>query len=194
MNERLFVVAVLVALVSITDIRAQRPGPSRTRAGSPTSVINLDRFDRSPRLRDLPPGRPPQGELVKEREPRWRRVSRHPSGLLSDPVVQSSPELPSIPGPSHSVEGIGNVNGVLPPDTNGDVGPNHFVQRVNLSFAVYSKGTATTPPALLYGPAAANTLWSGFGGPCETTQRRRSDRPLRSSRRSLGHEPARDPE
>ena len=136
MKERLFVVAGLVALVSITDIRAQRPGPSRTRAGSPTSVINLDRFDRSPRLRDLPPGRPPQGELIKEREPRWRRVSRHPSGLLSDPVVQSTPELPSIPGPSNSVDGISNVNGVLPPDTNGDVGPNHFVQMVNLSFAV----------------------------------------------------------
>jgi subtilase family serine protease len=106
--------------------------------------------------------------MVKEREPRWRRVSRHPSGLLPDPVVQTSPEIPTIPGPSRSVEGIGNVNGVLPPDTTGDVGPNHFVQWVNLSFAVYSKGTATTPPALLYGPAAANTLWSGFGGPCET--------------------------
>ena len=168
MKPRLFVVAALIALVSITDIRAQRPGPSRTRAGSPTSVINLDRFDRSPRLRDLPPGRPPIGELVKEREPRWRRVSRHPSGLLSDPVVQSVPELPAIPGPSNSVEGISNVNGVLPPDTNGDVGPNHFVQMVNLSFAVYSKGTATTPSTLLYGPASANTLWSGFGGPCET--------------------------
>jgi subtilase family serine protease len=168
MRQRLFVVAVLTALVSITDIRAQRPSPSATRAGSPTAVIKLDRFDRSPRLRDLPPGTAPIGEMVKEREPRWRRSSRHPAGLLSDPVVQTSPELPTIPGPSRSVEGIGNVNAVLPPDTNGDVGPNHFVQWVNLSFAVYSKGTASTPPALLYGPAAANTLWSGFGGPCET--------------------------
>jgi len=168
MKARLFVVAALIALVSITDIRAQRPASSAVRAGSPTSIINLDRFDRSPRLRDLPPGAPPIGEMVKEREPRWRRVSRHPSGLLSDPVVQSAPDLPTIPGPSRSVEGISNVNGVLPPDTNGDVGPNHFVQMVNLSFAVYSKGTQTSPPTLLYGPAAANTLWSGFGGPCET--------------------------
>ena len=66
-----------------------------------------------------------------------------------------------------SFEGVGNVNGVLPPDTNADVGPNHYVQSVNVSFAVYSKGTETTPPALLYGPAAMNTLWTGFGGPCE---------------------------
>jgi len=35
---------------------------------------------------------------------------------------------------------------------------------VNLSFAVYSRSGA-----LLYGPAATNTLWQGFGGPCETT-------------------------
>lgn len=168
MRQRLFVVAALTALVSITDIKAQRPGPQAIRAGVPTSVIKVDRFDRSPRLRDLPPGAPVVGELVKEREPRWRRVSRHPSSLLSDPVVQSSPEISSIPGPSRSVEGINNVNGVLPPDTTGDVGPNHFVQWVNTSFAVYSKGTSTTPPVLLYGPAAANTLWAGFGGPCET--------------------------
>ena len=168
MRQRLFVVAVLTALLSITGINAQRPAPSLTHAGSPTSVVRLDRFDQSPRLRDLPPGLPPIGEMIKEREPRWRRVSRHPSGLLSDPVVQNTPSLPSIPGPSRSIEGIGNMNAVLPPDTTGDVGPNHFVQWVNLSFAVYSKGSGTTPPALLYGPAAANTLWAGFGGPCET--------------------------
>ncbi|MEZ4771002.1 MAG: hypothetical protein R2844_21610 [Caldilineales bacterium] len=53
---------------------------------------------------------------------------------------------------------------MLPPDTNGDVGPNHYMQWVNLSFAIYSK-----TGALLYGPAAGNTLWSGFGGPCQTT-------------------------
>src|SRR6476620_3559140 len=113
MKARLFVVAALVAIVSITDIRAQRPGVSLTRAGSPTSVVKLDRFDRSPQLRDLPPGVPPIGEMVKEREPRWRRVSRHPSGLLSDPVVQNTPSLPTIPAPSRSIEGIGNVNAVL---------------------------------------------------------------------------------
>src|SRR5436305_10891935 len=100
MRQRLFVVAALVALVSITDIKAQRSASSATRAGTPTSIIKLDRFDRSLRLRDLPPGTPPIGEMVKEREPRWRRVSRHPAGLLSDPMVQATPEVPTIPGPS----------------------------------------------------------------------------------------------
>jgi len=68
----------------------------------------------------------------------------------------------SIPTPIENWEGMNNFNGVLPPDTNGDVGPNHYVQMVNLSFAVYSK-TGT----LLYGPFNNNTLWAGFGGPCQ---------------------------
>jgi subtilase family serine protease len=169
MTQRLFVMALVTVVVSATDIRAvQRPANPGRRIDAAPLVITADRHDRSPRLRDVPLGRPPLGEQVKEREPRWRRVSRHPSGLLADSMVQATPSAPVIPTPAQSVEGVGNVNAVLPPDTNGDVGPNHFVQWVNLSFAVYSKGTATIPPALLYGPAPANTLWSGFGGPCET--------------------------
>ena len=75
---------------------------------------------------------------------------------------------PLVPGAGRSFDGVGNVSGVLPSDTNGDVGPNHFFQTVNLSLAIYSKGTGTTPPALLYGPFVGSTLWHGFGGPCET--------------------------
>jgi hypothetical protein len=51
----------------------------------------------------------------------------------------------------------------VPPDTNGAVGPNNFVQTVNASFAVFSK-----TGSLQYGPVATNTLFTGFGGLCET--------------------------
>jgi hypothetical protein len=68
-----------------------------------------------------------------------------------------------MPSPIQNWEGINNVSGVLPPDTQGDVGPNHYVQWVNLAFAIYNK-TGTR----LYGPANGNTLWSGFGGGCES--------------------------
>jgi len=90
-----------------------------------------------------------------------------PPSKFVDPVLQPSlglaPSL-NIPGTLQNFDGVNNVNGVLPPDTNGDVGPNHYMQWVNLSFAIYSK-TGT----LLYGPAAGNTLWSGFGGACQTS-------------------------
>src|SRR5207248_3181791 len=50
-----------------------------------------------------------------------------------------------------------------PPDPNATVGPNQIVEIVNQSFAVFSKsGTA------IYGPVPTNTLWSGFGGGCQS--------------------------
>jgi hypothetical protein len=65
--------------------------------------------------------------------------------------------------------GVGNgaygfVPNSAPPDTNGAVGATQYVQWVNESFAVFDKTTG----ALVHGPIAGNTLWSGFGGGCET--------------------------
>jgi hypothetical protein len=51
-----------------------------------------------------------------------------------------------------------------PPDTNGRVGAKQYVQWNNTSFAVFNKTTG----ALLYGPAAGNTLFQPLGGPCAT--------------------------
>ncbi|MBI3457071.1 MAG: DUF11 domain-containing protein, partial [Candidatus Rokubacteria bacterium] len=68
-----------------------------------------------------------------------------------------------MPAPTQNFDGVNNVDSVLPPDPNGDVGPNHYVQWVNVSFAIYAKSGTR-----LYGPAAGNTLWAGFGGPCES--------------------------
>jgi len=168
MSKRPFLVAIALVGTAITQVTAQRPTPGPDRADQAPHVIKA-RHDRLARLRDLPPGLPPSGEM-EEHEPQMRHVARHSSTtLVADPVVQSTPAVTTVAGPTRSVEGVGNVNGVLPPDTNGAVGPNHFVQWVNLSFAVYSKGDSTTPPVLLYGPAPGNAIWRGFGGACEST-------------------------
>jgi hypothetical protein len=55
------------------------------------------------------------------------------------------------------------ANGSAPPDTNGAVGANQFVQWVNTEFTVFDKSTGQ----VLYGPTAGNSLWTGFGGGCE---------------------------
>jgi subtilase family serine protease len=169
MTIRLFATVAVAAAVGIIEMGADQPPvrPSRLASVAP-KVIAAERHDRSRALREVTAALEPTGEKFLERNPRWRRVSRHPAGLLPDPIVQDLPAVPAMPTLLQSVEGVGNVNGVLPADASGDVGPHHFVQWVNLSFAVYSKGDATTPPALLYGPSSANSLWAGFGGPCET--------------------------
>lgn len=75
-----------------------------------------------------------------------------------------------MPAAILNFEGISNddnmavlQSGSIPPDPNGDVGPSHYVQWVNRLFAIWDKNGNR-----LYGPAAGNTLWQGFGGMCET--------------------------
>ena len=55
------------------------------------------------------------------------------------------------------------VNGVFPPDTNGSVGADYYVQWVNQAFAVFDKKNGH----MIGGPRNGNVLWQGFGGNCE---------------------------
>jgi len=64
-----------------------------------------------------------------------------------------------------SFQGIPST-GALPPDIVGDVGPNHYIQMVNTDIAIYDKAGT-----VLAGPSPINSLWAGFGGPCETGNR-----------------------
>lgn len=77
------------------------------------------------------------------------------------------PDQESMPAPSGGWNGI-NYNGshcfCMPPDTNGDVGSNHYIQTVNTAFQIWDKQGNS-----LYGPVANNTLFAGVGNPCETT-------------------------
>lgn len=100
------------------------------------------------------------------------RMTHTPGAAPSqaDPVLQTSAgrRVGSTAGLNFLGIGVG-ITGAYsdccaPPDTNGAVGATQFVQWVNLDFAVFNK----TNGALEYGPAAGNSLWSGFGGPCET--------------------------
>lgn len=77
---------------------------------------------------------------------------------IRDPLLSTgfAPELPGTPDPLISFAGLNrNESGnYFPPDTIGDVGPNHYVQMVNVAFAIYDKqGT------LLAGPVAIGELW-----------------------------------
>ncbi len=69
-----------------------------------------------------------------------------------------------------SFPGVGNGDygfapNAAPPDTNGAVGATQYVQWVNESFAVFDKATGAIAAGF---PKAGNTLWSGFGGGCQT--------------------------
>jgi IPT/TIG domain len=127
-------------------------------------VIPAAKHDKSRPLRDMAPVFPTT-KRPHEREnrvPPRTMVGVPPLG--EDPVAQTSAPTAAMPASTTSFEGLGNVDGYVPPDTNGDVGPNNYVETVNAAFAVYDKSGTK-----LYGPADINTLWSGFGGLCQDT-------------------------
>ena len=76
-----------------------------------------------------------------------------PSKTTADGAIQQSPGR-GMPAPLRNFDGLSNINGALRPDTSGDVGPNHYMQWINLSFAIYNK-----QGAMVYGPAAGTTLF-----------------------------------
>ncbi len=147
-------------------IAAEQPEPPPQLSGTFNFAATAIQFDVSPPLRDVtvipPPDLGPEGWFGS------LMVDPDPPGKLTygeqdrDERVQdwSGPPL-DIPAPIQNfVVGTGTAN---PPDPNGDVGPNHYVRMSNSSFQIFSK-TGTS----VFGPANINTLFSGFGGPCQT--------------------------
>ena len=107
----------------------------------------------------------PPDTIVEPRErgqegPKAHRVRPY----NADGVLQLFSPAPTIPGPLQTFEGLSNLDNfnifgfrVNPPDPNGEVGPNHYVEMINLVFAVYDKAGN-----LLVGPMDTGSLWAGF--------------------------------
>jgi hypothetical protein len=81
----------------------------------------------------------------------------------TDPVLQTTYPSPFAASLLKSSEGIA-WDGASPPDTNVAVGDTQVIEVVNIQYAVYDKtGTALTAPAPVH------TIFTGLGGPCETS-------------------------
>jgi hypothetical protein len=130
-------------------------------------------FDVSPALRSLPQIPrprilPPDTVLEVRPEPAAKgpRVQQA-KGYGADGVLQLFSPAPTIPAPLLTFEGLSNQDNfnifgfrVNPPDPNGEVGPNHYVEIINLVFGVYDKAGN-----LLLGPVDTGSLWAGFAIP-----------------------------
>ncbi|HEY6971363.1 MAG TPA: hypothetical protein VJA94_19295 [Candidatus Angelobacter sp.] len=132
--------------------------------------------DVSPPLRDMikmarePEAEPAEAEELKRitLQPGYK-PDTEPDSALQRTTTAFAPEL--APTVLNNFDGIGQgvpsgftIN-LAPPDTNGAVGLTQYVQWVNVSFAVFDKTTGNMLPGY---PVLGNTLWQGFGGPCQT--------------------------
>ncbi|HXY59978.1 MAG TPA: hypothetical protein VEH26_00090, partial [Chthoniobacterales bacterium] len=129
------------------------------------------RNDVSPPLRSLPSMWPPK-PMGEEHEANLNPKLPHPfhvDGL--DPVIDHGFKglmASLMPGTVLNFDGIpfpGVTCNCAPPDTNGAVGQTQYVQIVNTGFQVFNKTTGGS----ILGPNAITSIWSGFGGVCETS-------------------------
>jgi hypothetical protein len=171
-------VLLVLAAAALLFLAVSPPAAAQPTARMPLltpKFSNAVAFDLSPALRDLRPTtkRPAAPDAANEfREVRPEREPRVPSkdkGYSADKALQSAAAASAlaIPATSANFEGLSNLDNfnifgfrVNPPDPNGDVGPNHYVEIINLIFAVYDKSGNR-----LLGPVDTGTLWSGFSIP-----------------------------
>jgi subtilisin-like proprotein convertase family protein len=94
--------------------------------------------------------------------------SHHVDG--KDPIIQNTALralAPNVPSTILNFSGIGYPGvgcNCAPPDTNGSVGKTQYVQIVNEGYQVFDKASG----ASVMGPTGISTVWTGFGGLCET--------------------------
>ena len=169
--------AILAAVVGFPLISAASPSHTSVAKHQHPIVNQSVKNDVSQPLRSVA-GKPSNGHGGEADDfPSLKPVRNgRPNNL--NPHVQSQVGSAAAPATSNNFDGVGNgftgPNGTFsvasaPPDTNGAVGPQDYVQMVNTDFAVFNKDASRgTVGSVRYGPVAINTLWSGFGGLCQT--------------------------
>ncbi len=128
-------------------------------------VSTAARFDVSPPLRTMKPDLSTKAKKAEDDKGLDGPVGdfhHSPDGALQSTTgtgVFTSESL--IPNTLANFGGMGGL-GSTPPDPNGDIGPNHYVQMVNSRFQIFTRAGVS-----VYGPSNINTLFANFGGPCQ---------------------------
>jgi hypothetical protein len=133
-------------------------------------TVGQGAFDgESPAVSSLPVLPVPPLTTITARDNESLHPNTQPSGV-KDPVVQSKKGGGPISAPLQNFDGMCLPDGTcgqwsncgcLPPDPNGDVGTNQYVQMVNEAFAVYSKNGAVLRPA-----TEIDQLWAATTSEC----------------------------
>ncbi len=175
---RLALAACCVSAVAVPSFAQQPAAPSAT-------VTQEARHDLSAPLSTLvlppapPPVRPPTNPM---RPPAATSPETPPPPATHSPRTAAIEQMSPGDRPSamlvDSFDGLGvsfpgkqpAAPGRNPSDNSLAAGPAHIVQIVNSRMAIFSKQSAAFSKSgeVLFGPVITNTLFAGFGGPCES--------------------------
>ncbi|HSK64976.1 MAG TPA: hypothetical protein VK893_14075, partial [Pyrinomonadaceae bacterium] len=172
-----FLIVILCAVSSLplTVVQSQSEVAQQHRA----VVSHPIHFDKSPKpLREMfdtgEPQKPARGG--KDFEPGRPQPVGNTNREFTDPLAAKSVgSISALADPKASIVGtpVDPLARVAPPDTTGDVGPNHYVQWVNLRYSIYTltrgANNEITAFNLVPGfPKQGNVVWQGIGGRCQT--------------------------
>jgi hypothetical protein len=152
--------AIPLSLVCLT-LFATVPATAQSEQTGP-EVIEEDYHDTSIPVRDMAPIAPlgSSRHVVKPlgRRPGPPIVSPEPDAVTQDlrqgPLVGTTNKL--------NFDGVADVDGFAPPDTNASVGNTQVVETVNTSVEIFDKSTG----ASVLGPAEISSVFSGIPGIC----------------------------
>ncbi|MEI8005381.1 MAG: T9SS type A sorting domain-containing protein [Bacteroidota bacterium] len=135
--------------------------PAQNTPGPKPQVSKCIYFDVSPPLRDMI--KTPQTKadmswkdgIVLNHLRRTDQPGNASSGV--DNMVQNYHGINTTDTLLASFDGANNTNSVAPPDCDGDVGPNHYIQVVNCHFSIFDKAGN-----LLIGPVNNTAMFTGL--------------------------------
>ncbi|MHB8572180.1 MAG: carbohydrate binding domain-containing protein [Candidatus Dormibacteria bacterium] len=163
----------LLTAVTVTSTAGLSAGMHPARAAAPPSVVQVTpevHHDTSPPLSSIPPAQVQNtidGKVFRS-QPLGHGPDSGSGGNLA-PQGGSPDTSGTVPGrnlPTASANFNGVVNdpsGVVPPDNEVAAGATQVFQLVNSQFEIFSKSGA-----VVLSNRNTNTIWSGFGGGCQT--------------------------
>jgi len=169
---------LVVAILLLPTVGPAQAATSTPAIGIKPTFSTPVAFDVSMALSEMSqPARAQSLANNPDEEPVEIRPDRGPNvpdtGFSGDGALQATSRqlgamsLTAIPTTLANFEGLSNQDNfnlfgfrVNPPDPMGDVGPNHYVELINLVLGIYDK-----QGNMLVGPVAIGDLWAGFAIP-----------------------------
>src|SRR5689334_4123990 len=165
----------ILTVPQIIEAKRSQPSAAENTAGSTFQGKKQDvtvgesiRNDTSPPLREMKQQPVFKARREANENPKIQHVHKDaPDHKVQKTIAADAFTAANMPTADKNFNGIqypGVACNCAPPDTNGEVGTSQYVQIVNEGFQVFDKTTGASQLA----PSGISTLWSGFGGVCES--------------------------
>jgi hypothetical protein len=160
----LIIAAVVAAAVGIAGgVASSAAAKDKSENGDPTELPSVTPEQFKGDVRKIP-----HSHVQPQERQRPQTPNEPAGGSTRDAVVQTGGTAAPAPAPSGAFSGLdfANWGAGWPPDTNGDVGKNHYIQTVNTSIGIFDKSTGNRLAAFTF-----DSLFSqaATGTPCDNS-------------------------